>query len=378
MSIQNLIKGEPDWHLKINSNFAELDNITEIGNLTILKTTDKTNLVNAINENTTNITSNTSLLSEKANNWLKGKKINFISDSMGIVGTKTLPTLLGENLDCTVTSYAISGNMLSRGLGIAERSLNMDITSDVNIAMGGTNDWSNAIPLGSMNDTTRDTIYGALKILCQNLINTYPNAINAFITPLKRSKVADVTSVNYLMEDVVKAIYDVCGMYNVLVIDTYNNAPNFNPNITTLKDRYAPDGLHPNDVYLPILANTISNSLLTNRSDITIGDIKTNTILIPLNNFTALSGYEQSIDRVGSVAYFNAVVNVGSLTGSDMVTIFTLPYGVKLSILNCLGNNGEKYSVQVLNNSVSWFGNMNNTHIANLTYVIISGTSIIK
>lgn len=364
-------------------------NFTNVGNQ--IQSTN--NAINTTNENIDNHEKDTDVhvtpektakwdgyaasLSEKMNNWLKGKKINFISDSMGAIGTKTLPTLISEKLNCTVNSYAISGNTISGTGGIAERSINMDTASDVNIIFGGTNDWTWNKTLGSESDTTTATVYGALKVLCENLIATYPNAINMFITPLKRSKLADAGVTNYLIEDVVKAICDVCSKYNVLVLDMYNNAPNFNPNISTLNSRYTSgDGLHPNDAYLSILTNVISNNLLTYNSYNTIYDRKTNYDLTPLNNFTAITGFKHCIDKVGNLISFNADLNVNALSGGDAIIIFTLPFKVKRAFLHCFGNNGEKYEIEAKNNGVIWYGSYNNSHITNLTYISISGVAI--
>lgn len=57
-----LIKGEPDWHQKVNSMYTE--NQLKIGDLSTLTTTDKTSLVNAVNSisNNVNIDNNSTII----------------------------------------------------------------------------------------------------------------------------------------------------------------------------------------------------------------------------------------------------------------------------------------------------------------------------
>jgi hypothetical protein len=47
--------------------------------------------------------------------------------------------------------------------------------------MGGTNDYGLNTPLGTITDTTNDTVYGALNVIAKTLKRKYPNAFIFFM-----------------------------------------------------------------------------------------------------------------------------------------------------------------------------------------------------
>lgn len=212
------------------------------------------------------------------NNWLEGSVINFIGDSILVVGTTPFPQLVANILKCTANNYGISGDMLSGSSGINTRIAGMNANAKINVVAGGTNDWNWNVPLGTINDATNTTIYGALDVIALSLIANFPNAINVFMSPLKRSKVADAGATNYTLQTVARAMADVAKKYNILFIDNYDDMPNYNPNIATLKIRWAPDGLHPNDAYLTtFFANKVARSLIGLESNTKVVSIEANT-----------------------------------------------------------------------------------------------------
>lgn len=122
----------------------------------------------------------------------------------------------------------------------------------------GTNDWGHETPLGTIEDTTDVSFYGALNVIIPGIMNLHPNARLVWITPMHRygfgvSKILG-KSFTYdhvpngrdcTLEDYVNAIKKVCARYSVPVIDLYSIS-GLHPSISAHKSTYMPDGLHPN------------------------------------------------------------------------------------------------------------------------------------
>lgn len=88
-------------------------------------------------------------------------------------------------------------------------NLNNPVDADYIIVFGGTNDIArnDQCPLGTIDDATSQTFYGALNAICQRLIQTYPSGNICFITPYIRN----VGLANMeICKKYIKAIHDVC------------------------------------------------------------------------------------------------------------------------------------------------------------------------
>lgn len=122
---------------------------------------------------------------------------------------------------------------------------------DLIVIAGGTNDWFYAhTQLGTRNDRTNYTFYGALHNLCLGLKEKYIGKQLLFLTPIKRSQneinTEEGTNANgNTLKEYADAIIDVCGYYGIPVLDMYRECP-LNPNIEKYKTTYMPDGVHPN------------------------------------------------------------------------------------------------------------------------------------
>ena len=207
---------------------------------------------------------------------LEGKEGNFLGDSItaGVNTSKPyhqwLPQLNGFQ---TINNYGIGGTCISTGEtnDFLSRYSNMDANADVILVFGGTNDWGHSHTLGDISSTDNSTFYGALKTLCEGLINMYSTKAIGFITPLQRN-------VNYFpadncangqinnkngntLEQFVQAVKDVCAIYSIPVLDLYHNC--FYGGSDTIKTQILTDGLHPNDLGHKILARKISSFINT-------------------------------------------------------------------------------------------------------------------
>ncbi len=213
---------------------------------------------------------------------MKIEKVNILGDSITwgyeAFTEKRLkiryPDLLKEELQLQqVNQYGISGSTLASGENAFEpmclRYKNME-EADMVIVFGGTNDYDpvseKPICLGNKHEKNTETIYGAIHEICRGLREKYPTAILVFMTPLKRGyenenaklelKTKVKNDLGYTLEDVGKAIKEVCQMYEIDVFDLYEEC-----GIEKTEDvlKYLPDGLHPTEEYHEILAKKLVN-----------------------------------------------------------------------------------------------------------------------
>ena len=200
---------------------------------------------------------------------LKGKKINFLGDSI------TEGVGASEYARCYVEQFAAATGAVCRNYGIsgtriakrrvpyeipefdryyASRVPEMDPDADVVVVFGGTNDYGHGdAPLGEMSDRTVWTYYGALHVLFTALIEKYPTAQIVILTPLHRE---DEEKRTPILKTFVDATRQVAEYYSLPVLDLWANY-GIQPRIPVMKNMYVPDGLHPNDAGHAILANKL-------------------------------------------------------------------------------------------------------------------------
>ena len=216
---------------------------------------------------------------------LKGKKINFLGDSIteghgtSDWATKPYHQLLRVNAGLAeARNYGIGGTKIARLPVITEnpfdqdfnlRALKMDTDADAIVVFGGTNDFGHGtIPMGEMGDRDPHTFYGGLHTLCQFLIKTYIDKPIVFMTPLHRlnemldynNRVADNNPCARPLVDFVRAIKEVCEFYSIPVLDLYG-AGGMYAQLWCWCERYMPDGLHPNDAGHALIANKLQKFL---------------------------------------------------------------------------------------------------------------------
>ena len=128
----------------------------------------------------------------------------------------------------------------------------MESKADVVVVFGGTNDYGHGdAPIGTPSDCTDGTFYGALHCLYLALLKKYPAAQIVVMTPLHREGENNLLNdfglrnVGFL-SDYVRIIKEVAAFYALPVLDLYSLS-GIQPDVPLLKERYAPDGLHPND-----------------------------------------------------------------------------------------------------------------------------------
>lgn len=208
---------------------------------------------------------------------LKGKKINFLGDSI----TEGCGVSCEENIYHQIMkrnyglaearNYGVGGTRFARQLTPSEpqydrnflvRAAEMDKDADIIVVMGGTNDFGHGdAPMGTPADRTPDTFYGAMHSLVITLLSRYPTAKLLFLTPLHRAEetrtvTRDGESFTVTLKEYVDVMREVLEFYGIPVLDLYASG-SMNPQVPAMRETYVPDGLHPNAAGHRLLADRI-------------------------------------------------------------------------------------------------------------------------
>ena len=208
---------------------------------------------------------------------LQGKKISFLGDSITEgFGTsceeKNYVSVFGRLSGAEVRNYGICGTRIARQTvpsneakvdnDFVKRADEMDANADIIVVFGGTNDYGHGdAAFGTFDSHDVHTFYGALHTLCQKLINKYPDAEIVFMTPLHRleeNKQINEFGIRNVatLSEYVDAIKEVTKYYAIPTLDLYS-VSRLQPEVEVLKERYMPDGLHPNDAGAEIVARRL-------------------------------------------------------------------------------------------------------------------------
>ena len=208
---------------------------------------------------------------------LKGKKIVFLGDSItegcGTSGVEHhFVTLIGQMGECEVKNYGIGGTRFARQTtptweiwdkDFCGRVEELDEDADVVVVFGGTNDFGHGdAPLGTIEDRSLYTFYGACHHIMTRLHERFAGKPIVFLTPLHRcnednpkgdgNKPYNVAP----LKTYVNIIREMAEYYSLPVLDLYA-VSGIQPKVDAIREKYCPDGLHPNDAGHVILAEKI-------------------------------------------------------------------------------------------------------------------------
>lgn len=214
---------------------------------------------------------------------IQNKKILFLGDSITEgFGPQDIENVYWKRLErscgCVSVGFGISGTRIARQQKpspdpredqyFRSRVAAMDENADVVVIFGGTNDYGHGdAALGCFDDRTDDTFYGALHNLYSDLIAKYPTAQLVVMTPLHRLGENEAYNTWGLrsvgcLEDYVDIICEVAGYYGIPVLDLHR-VSGLQPEVPQLKERYMPDGLHPNDAGHALIHSRLKGFLET-------------------------------------------------------------------------------------------------------------------
>lgn len=210
---------------------------------------------------------------------LKGKKVVFIGDSITDgYGTSakefTYWNQFGRNTGAEVYADGIGGSRITpqRFPGterpweeryFASRVDELIPDADIAVVFGGTNDFGTGdAALGTIADCTNDTFYGACHLLVRKLMEKYPNGTVVLMTPLHRLSEDEVLYNELGVRRVgplsvyVQALRDIAEYYALPLVDLFATCP-IQPKVDSQREKYMPDGLHPNDAGAGLIAHCL-------------------------------------------------------------------------------------------------------------------------
>jgi lysophospholipase L1-like esterase len=187
-------------------------------------------------------------------------KYGALGDSItsGLTADTCYGEIVSDEMGLAFTNYGISGNRLASTdhdavtSPLCVRYAQMSDDLDIVTVMGGTNDYTAQVPIGSNDSADITTFKGALNVLCRGLVSKYSGKRVGFITPLQRS--GDEREIK--MEDYVDAIVEICALYSIPVLDLYRNG-GITTKVSDTAGGLLPDGLHPNNDGQAVIARKV-------------------------------------------------------------------------------------------------------------------------
>lgn len=217
---------------------------------------------------------------------LKNKKIVFLGDSIteghGVEKPENrYVDRVANQTGAICKNFGISGTRIAKQTipspterydqDFISRVDEMDADADVVVVFGGTNDWGHGdAKIGSFDNRDEYTFYGALHTLYTKLIEKFPASQIVVLTPLHRTNEAgpvirpEMPQSNKALplKYYVEIIREMAEYYSIPVLDLFKTS-GIQPEIPVIKEKYIPDGLHPNDEGHALLANRIIKFLET-------------------------------------------------------------------------------------------------------------------
>ena len=217
---------------------------------------------------------------------LKGLKINFLGDSItegvGASGKdnvyhgvlkKEAGLAMARNYGISGTRFALQNGTVNRPKdnyvdvnSFCERFEKMDDDADVIVVFGGTNDYGHGdAPVGTFDDRTPDTFYGACHYLFSGLVRKYLGKPIVIMTPLHRINELNIPDIKMPgdygnLKVYVNIIREVAEFYSLPVLDLFATS-GLQPEIKEIRENYVPDGLHPNDNGNAVIAHKLKKFL---------------------------------------------------------------------------------------------------------------------
>lgn len=206
---------------------------------------------------------------------LESIKINFLGDSITFGIRSTIPekSFLGRLQEkypnSVMRNYgACASSIANQNVwgtpSFCKRAEEMDPDADAVVVFGGTNDFGTGVPLGTPEDRTEDTFYGACFSLFRKLLERYPGKPIIVVTPLHRLfECASVYQERQLaapLKEYVRVLKETAEYFAFPVIDLHATS-GLQPAFDMICEGFMPDGIHPNDAGHEILFKKMDAAL---------------------------------------------------------------------------------------------------------------------
>ena len=168
--------------------------------------------------------------------------------------------IFSDSVGMTNVNRAISGTTFADTLdtnSILNRVLAYTTPKDFVFVAGGTNDHSLNKPLGALGDTTGETVYGALHVICQHFKTNYATSQVIFITPLEKTR--DYPNQVAPLDSYRKAVYEMAVINGYSVVD--GRKVGFPSDKGAFADLLISDGVHPSELGHEHYAKTLQGIL---------------------------------------------------------------------------------------------------------------------
>ena len=196
-----------------------------------------------------------------------GKKWTVLGDSNSNNSSlRPYHSLIAEEKNIIVSNKSVGGTgYISKGSNndrprISEQISLADSDSDLITVLAGVNDYSTGYPLGTIEDKTYTTFYGALNLTVDELINKFPLKTIAIITQMPRNN--ENIPGRASVEEQVNATIDVCRKNSIPVLDLYH-AGNIYPKSSVYMEAAKTDGVHLTQLGQEKVASKISHFIET-------------------------------------------------------------------------------------------------------------------
>lgn len=192
-----------------------------------------------------------------------------------------------QNLGCQMLNHGVGGSKVAKpdsaptqvSMCDDARINALSPTADAYTVLGGTNDWAQSIPLGTIADTVDTTFYGAYKIVIQKILTLYPGKPLFLMTPFftqytgpRNGSWADgLTNAQGLkVADYAEAVRQLGKRYGLPVIDHYalNGWNEFNVTNFLVQEDSSTTGVY---AYIHMNTDAGAKRMADRFSDVVIG-----------------------------------------------------------------------------------------------------------
>ena len=193
---------------------------------------------------------------------LKGKKINFLGDSIvagvGASGGEdtyaretNFVNLIAKKTGAQCRNYGKGATSIvkltwSERVDFNYRADFMERDADIVVIFGGTNDFGHCERIGTPQDRTIDTFYGAVYSLFYKVVEMFPNSAVVVMTPFHRHGENLFRVPGAPLSEYRRVLLEMAEEFSLPVLDVWAES-GIQPQLEQHREMYMPDGLHPND-----------------------------------------------------------------------------------------------------------------------------------